>query len=80
MIVMTDGHWTDGSNPVEAAQRAADAGIKVQSITFSTDADIALMKEVARVGRGKHFHAPDAETLKEIYEEIAYTLQIILTE
>jgi Flp pilus assembly protein TadG len=80
IIVMTDGHWTDGSNPVEAAQRAADEGIKVHSITFSTDADVALMKEVARVGRGKHFHAPDAETLKEIYQEIAYTLQIILTE
>ncbi|MEX2141055.1 MAG: VWA domain-containing protein [Pirellulales bacterium] len=80
MIVMTDGHWTDGANPVDAAQRAADAGIKVHSITFSTNADVALMKEVARVGRGKHFHAPDAQTLKEIYEEIAYTLQIILTE
>jgi Ca-activated chloride channel homolog len=80
MIVMTDGHWTDGSNPIEAAQRAADAGIKVHAITFSTDADIALMKQVAQIGRGKHFHAPDAQTLKEIYEEIAYTLQIILTE
>ena len=80
IIVMTDGHWTDGSNPVEAARRAADEGITVHSITFSSDADVSLMKEVARVGRGKHYHAPDAETLKEIYEEIAYTLQIILTE
>jgi Flp pilus assembly protein TadG len=80
IIVMTDGHWTDGSNPVDAAQRAADKGITVHSITFSTDADISLMREVARVGGGKHYHAPDAETLKQIYEEIAYTLQIILTE
>jgi Mg-chelatase subunit ChlD len=80
MIVMTDGHWTDGSNPVAAAQRAADAGIKVHAITFSADADESIMKEVARVGGGKHYHAPDAATLKEIYEEIAYTLQIILTE
>ncbi len=77
---MTDGHWTDGNNPVDAARRAADEGITVHSITFSADADVSLMKDVARVGRGKHYHAPDAVALKEIYEEIAYTLQIILTE
>jgi hypothetical protein len=35
---------------------------------------------VARQGGGKHFHAPDAAKLKKIYEEIAYTLPILLTE
>jgi hypothetical protein len=77
---MTDGHWTDGASPVAAAQRAADRAIKVHAITFSDDADQTVMQEVARIGGGKHFHAPDAETLREIYEEIAYTLPIILTE
>lgn len=80
MIVMTDGHWTDGASPVAAAQRAADRAIKVHAITFSDDADQTVMQEVARIGGGKHFHAPDAQSLREIYEEIAYTLPIILTE
>jgi Ca-activated chloride channel homolog len=80
IIVMTDGHWTDGASPTVAAQRAADRLIKVHAITFSDDADQSLMQEVARIGGGKHFHAPDAQTLREIYEEIAYTLPIILTE
>jgi Ca-activated chloride channel homolog len=80
IIVMTDGHWTDGASPSEAARRAADRIIKVHAITFSDDADQSLMHEVARIGGGKHFHAPDADTLREIYEEIAYTLPIILTE
>jgi Flp pilus assembly protein TadG len=80
LIVMTDGHWTDGASPTAAAQRAADRNIKVHSITFSDDADVSLMQEVARIGGGKHFHAPDAQTLREIYEEIAYTLPIVLTE
>jgi Ca-activated chloride channel homolog len=80
IIVMTDGHWTDGANPVDAARRAAAIGITVHAITFSTDADEALMMDVAREGGGKHFHAPDAATLKKIYEEIAYTLPIILTQ
>ena len=80
IIVMTDGHWTDGSSPVDAAARAAAARIKIHSITFSNNADQQLMKDVARLGNGKHFHAPDAATLMNIYEEIAYTLPIILTE
>jgi Mg-chelatase subunit ChlD len=80
IICMTDGHWTDGNNPVDAARRAADENITVHSITFSNNADEAVMKDVARVGNGKHYHAPDAATLKAIYEEIAFTLPIILTE
>ena len=80
IIVMTDGHWTDGNNPVDAAIRAANDKITVHSITFSNNADEALMREVARVGNGKHYHAPDAAALSAIYEEIAYTLPIILTE
>jgi len=80
IICMTDGQWTDGSNPVTAARNAADEGITVHSITFSNNADEALMKDVARVAGGKHYHAPDAATLKAIYEEIAFTLPIILTE
>ncbi len=80
IIVMTDGHWTDGADPRDAAKRAAAEGITVHAITFSTDADEALMRDVAREGGGKHFHAPDAATLKKIYEEIAYTLPILLTE
>jgi Mg-chelatase subunit ChlD len=80
IIVMTDGHWTDGSSPVDAASRAAAADITVHAITFSTNADEALMKNVAKTGRGRHFHAPDAATLKQIYQEIALTLPIILTE
>ena len=38
------------------------------------------MRDAAREGGGKHYHAPDARTLKEIYEEIAFSLPIILTE
>ena len=47
IIVMTDGHWTDGADPVEAAQRAAASGITVHAITLSTDADEGLMQDVA---------------------------------
>ena len=80
MIVMTDGQWNEGRNPALAARDAAARGIKIHAITFSENADESAMRNVAVEGGGKHFHAPDGETLKEIYEEIAFTLHIILTE
>ena len=80
MIVMTDGIWNDGRRPADAARDAAAAGITVHTITFCSKRNEADMRDAARVGGGKHYHAPDAAALKEIYEEIAFTLPIILTE
>jgi hypothetical protein len=80
IIVMTDGQWNEGRSPVLAARDAAALGIKIHSITFSENADESSMQSVAVEGGGKHFHAPNGDALKQIYEEIAFTLHIILTE
>ncbi len=80
MIVMTDGQWNQGRDPREAAREAAAKGIKIHAITFSENADETSMRDVATIGGGKHYHAPDAQSLKDIYREIALTLQVILTE
>jgi hypothetical protein len=80
IIVMTDGQWNEGRSPVLAARDAAARGIKVHAITFSENADETSMQGVATEGGGKHFHAPDGNALRQIYEEIAFTLQIILTQ
>jgi Ca-activated chloride channel family protein len=80
IIVMTDGHWTSGGNPRDAARRAAAEQITVHAITFSTGADESLMRDVAEIGGGRHYHAPDAAALKEIYRELALTLPVILTQ
>jgi Mg-chelatase subunit ChlD len=80
MIVMTDGQWNQGRDPREAARDAAGKGIRIHAITFSDNADESSMRDVAAIGGGKHYHAPDAQSLKDIYREIALTLQVILTE
>lgn len=73
MIVMTDGQHNVGRSPVDAASEAAARGIEVYTVTFSRDADIATMRATAAAGNGKHFHAADGETLRQIFIEIANT-------
>lgn len=80
MIVMTDGIHNLGPEPVLSAQKAAKKDIVIHSITFSSDADIKRMQDVAAATGGRHFHAPTAEDLARIFKEIASTLPVMLTD
>jgi Mg-chelatase subunit ChlD len=79
MIVMTDGIHNLGPEPVLSAQKAAKKDIVIHTITFSNDADIKRMQDVAAATGGRHFHAPTAEDLARIFKEIASTLPVMLT-
>jgi Flp pilus assembly protein TadG len=80
IVLMTDGLHNTGREPILSAQEAAAAGLTVHTVTFSSDADIPRMQAVAAATGGLHFHAPDAETLEEIFRQIASTLPVMLTE
>jgi hypothetical protein len=79
MIVMTDGIHNLGPEPVLSARNAAKKDIVIHTITFSADADIKRMEDVAAATGGRHFHAPDAAALAQIFKEIASTLPVMLT-
>ena len=59
MILMTDGIHNLGPEPILSARNAAKKDIVIHTITFSDDADIKRMKDVAAATGGKHFHAHD---------------------
>jgi Ca-activated chloride channel family protein len=80
MIVMTDGIHNLGPEPVLSARNAAKKDIVIHTITFSDDADIKRMEDVAAATGGRHFHAPTAEDLARIFKEIASTLPVMLTQ
>jgi hypothetical protein len=80
VILMTDGIHNLGPEPVISARNAAAQDIVVHTITFSSDADIRRMRDVAAAAGGRHFHAPNAEELVKIFKEIAATLPVLLTE
>ena len=80
MIVLTDGVHNSGPAPINSAYVARDEDITIHTITFSNGADELQMKEVAAATKGNHYHAPDAQSLKDIFKEIAATLPVVLTE
>ncbi|EAQ78016.1 hypothetical protein DSM3645_16250 [Blastopirellula marina DSM 3645] len=79
MVVMTDGNHNYGSSPTNAAYDAASDDIVVHTITYSDGANQSLMREVARIGGGQHWHAPDGDELEEIFREIARNAPTLLT-
>lgn len=80
MIVMTDGQHNTGTDPVEAADRCRDAGIVVHAITFGAGADQQRAQQVASSTGGTFNHAPTGDALRQIYREIALTLETQLTD
>ncbi len=80
VILMTDGMWNLGSDPVAVATTAAKDGIIIFTITFSDEADQSEMKKVAEAGNGQHFHAKDAASLSSVLQTIIRILPTVLTE
>ncbi len=80
LIVMTDGEWNTGRDPVDAARSAKAMGIVIHTITFLDTADQATMIDVAEVTGGRHFHASNATELEAVFNELAHTLPVALIQ
>jgi len=80
MVLFTDGHATHGRPLSDAANDAANKDITIHTVTFGDGANQTDMLTVAEITGGNHYHAPDAQTLREIFREIALTLPIVFTD
>ena len=85
IILMTDGQATTGPNPVEAARRAAQRGVKVYTVGFGSpngtlttfdgfsmrvQLDEEMLKEIADITRGAYFRAETSAELLKIYKSL----------
>jgi Mg-chelatase subunit ChlD len=80
MVLMTDGIHNTGPEPVLSAKAAKQKDIVIHTITFSDDADIKRMKDVAAATGGVHIHAESEDELVDAFRKIAATLPVMLTE
>jgi len=80
IILLTDGIVTQGEDPVVLATTAREMNIRIHTIAFSAQADVALMQRVAQAGGGQCYIAPNAASLEAAFRTIAATLPNMLTE
>ncbi|MEX0820108.1 MAG: VWA domain-containing protein [Pirellulaceae bacterium] len=91
MVVMTDGmaNRPRNRNPLQyvrdEATAAADAGIPIVAISFSQDADQAIMRQIAAITQGVHYHVAGSvsqqeEELKRVFREVAAQRPLMLVD
>ncbi len=91
VILLTDGQRTTGVETEEAAQMAADRGVRVYTVGVGTVAgevigfegwslrvrlDEETLKSVARTTQGEYFYAGTAANLKQVYETLSTRLTV----
>ena len=82
IIVFTDGHNVQGTDPEAAARQIIDdyPDMIIHTITFTPGADKVSMAAVAAAANGKHYHADTGDELQDIFREIASAVPTIVTE
>jgi hypothetical protein len=81
IILLTDGEQFPASRlHIEAARRAAEKGVTIHAIAFSGGANFSDMEEVARIGGGKAFLAPDSRSLEAAFREISTMAPVAIIE
>lgn len=80
IILFSDGLFTEGPNPSSMISIAKDSNITVYTVSFSSQADQSLMKNIAQQTHGEHFHANTAEELRQAFRRIAETLPTVLIQ
>lgn len=91
IILLTDGQRTTGVPTEEAAQLAADRGVRVYTVGVGTvqgevigfegwsmrvRLDEATLKDVARTTQGEYFYAGTADSLKQVYQSLSTRLTV----
>ncbi|MEY2908655.1 MAG: hypothetical protein RLZZ602_1178, partial [Pseudomonadota bacterium] len=86
IVLLTDGRRTTGPDPLWAAQKAADLGVRVYTVGFGTpngfipgfegswfytQVDEESLQAVAKITEAEYFKAASANELKRVYEHLS---------
>ena len=80
IVLMTDGKITSGGDPSDFVEAQAELGVMTVTISFSDEADTAMMQKLAEKGKGFHLHAATKDDLKSAFRDIVRRLPTILTQ
>ena len=90
VLMLTDGENTAYPDPLEIAQLAAEAGVRIypvgigspegailqiEGFNILTQLNETTLQEIASLTNGSYYHADDEDTLREIYENVDLQLK-----
>lgn len=73
IILISDGYWNEGNNPLTDPTAVPDAvtkGYTIYTIGLGSSVDVATMQAIATNTGGQYYSAPDATALNDIYNDI----------
>jgi Ca-activated chloride channel family protein len=91
VLLLTDGENTSNLDPLDIAQIAAEAGVRIYPVgigsqegailqiegySVSTRLDESMLQDIASLTNGSYYRAEDEESLHEIYENVDLLLTI----
>jgi Ca-activated chloride channel family protein len=86
IVLLSDGRRTTGPDPLEAARRVAERGVKVYTVAFGTPSgfipgyegysfyarvDEEALQGIAKITQGEFFRASNGQDLQQIYEHLS---------
>jgi Ca-activated chloride channel family protein len=91
VLLLTDGENTSSVDPLEIAQLAANAGVRIYPVGIGTTEGIVLeldgyqvltqlnelqLEQIASLTNGTYYHADNQESLQEVYETVDLQLTV----
>lgn len=95
IVLLSDGRRTSGPDPLMAARRAAERGVRVHTVGFGTKEgglvefddmsvymrfDEEALKAIAGITAAEYFHAGSAADLQKVYQNLSAKLAMERTE
>ncbi|MCA9052611.1 MAG: VWA domain-containing protein [Planctomycetaceae bacterium] len=80
VVLMSDGQWNKGNNPVTVAQTAKNNKIIIHTVSFLSTANQSTMEQVAEITGGRFYTATNEAELEQAFREIARQLPVVLID
>lgn len=79
VLLLTDGQWNYGRDPILAAQDARSAGVTVHTVTMLTSFQQDV-QQAAQITGGMSFNTQNEAQLRQAFRDIAKSLQVVMIE
>ncbi len=79
IILLTDGQWNAGRDPVSVAYEARGYGITIHTVSMLTSTQTTL-QSIANITGGKYISTTNQAQLRAAFEELAHSLPVVLTD